>query len=215
MIHALYGILQDKEVGHAYIETHGVEWDVQISSATYASLPAKFEEVKLYTHMYVREDLMELYGFATRAERRMFLELISVSGVGCKQALRMLSGLPLDTLIQALDTGDIKVLSSVKGLGVKTAQKLVLSLRDRLELINPGTQRVITEKKQGVIEILRAPLTALVDMGFDRRKATEILEHLHTETVQTEDAEHAGKLAQAHSPQAYEDWLFAQAIARM
>ncbi len=214
MIHALYGILRDKIEGHAYIETHGIEWDVQISAATLAALGGQGDELHLFTYMHVREDSMELFGFATRRERKLFQELISVSGIGPKQAMRILSGMPIEDLVGALDRGDVKTLASIKGFGQKTAQKVILALRDKLELLGPE-QLKMREQSSLISEDLKAPHAALIAMGYDKKRALEVLEELHAEALVKGEAPDKKTTQDPRVIRAYEDLLFGRAIKHL
>lgn len=133
MIAHINGILTDKGADSAVIEAGGVGFEMGISAQTLGALPKTGENVKLYTYMSVREDAMELFGFATKEEKRMFMRLIGVSGIGPRTALGVLSALSVHDLTIALVTGDVKALSSAPGIGKKTAQRLALELKDKVE----------------------------------------------------------------------------------
>src|SRR5574344_1092665 len=106
MFNSLTGIVSGKFTNTVYIENNGIEWDIYVSSATLDSLPVVGSEAKVYTWMYVREDALKLYGFATVKERNLFLDLLKVDGVGAKGAMKILSNINADLLIAALDDGN-------------------------------------------------------------------------------------------------------------
>ena len=129
MVNSIRGILTFKAPGLAGMETGGVEWALEVSATSLSRLPALGAEVRLYTHLHHVQDSMRLYGFADIDERRLFLALLSVSGVGPALARKILSGTTPERFIAALETEDIESLGAIPGLGKKTAQKIVLQLR--------------------------------------------------------------------------------------
>jgi len=133
MIAHVNGILADKSADSVVIEAGGVGFEMGVSAQTLQQCPKTGEKLKLYTYMSVREDAMELFGFATREEKRMFLRLISVSGIGPRTALGVLSALSVHDLTIALVTGDVKALSAAPGIGKKTAQRMALELKDKVD----------------------------------------------------------------------------------
>lgn len=127
------GVLSDKFPGGVAIDCGGVGYALTVSGATLSASPRTGEPWKLYAYLSVREDALELFGFATREEKRMFEKLIGVGGVGPKLALAALSALSVGALALALASGDAESLARVPGIGKKTAQRLILELRDKVE----------------------------------------------------------------------------------
>ena len=127
------GVVSEKQAGSLVIDCGGVGYLLQVSNTTLSAAPAVGERMKVYALLSVREDAMELFGFATREERAMFERLRAVSGVGPKMAMQVLSTLSLRDLSIALAAGDATALTRVPGIGKKTAQRLVLELRDKVE----------------------------------------------------------------------------------
>ncbi len=127
------GVVADKAPGVLVIDCGGVGYELSVSSSTLQQAPAVGVRMKCYTVLSVREDAMELFGFATREEKNMYLKLRSVSGVGPRTALALLSALNVRDLSIALVTGDVAALSRAPGIGKKTAQRLVLELKDKVE----------------------------------------------------------------------------------
>lgn len=133
MIAFIEGKIAEKNPGELVISAGGVGFSLMCSNATLAAAPEKDKTWRCYTVMNVREDAMELFGFATKQEREMFRRLCSVTGVGAKTALGILSSLPLRDLSIAIVTGDVTALSRAPGIGKKTAQRIVLELKDKVE----------------------------------------------------------------------------------
>lgn len=133
MIAFIEGKVAEKNPGELVISAGGVGFSLMCSSTTLAAAPGKDEVWRCYTVMNVREDAMELFGFATRQERAMFKRLCAVTGVGAKTALGILSAMPLRDLSVAIVTGDVTALSRAPGIGKKTAQRIVLELKDKVE----------------------------------------------------------------------------------
>ena len=133
MIDFIEGTVESKAPGELVISAGGVGFLLACSNATLAEAPAKGEKWRCHTVLNVREDAMELFGFATRQERAMFKRLCQVTGVGAKTALGVLSALPLRDLSVAIVTGDVAALSRAPGVGKKTAQRIVLELKDKVE----------------------------------------------------------------------------------
>lgn len=133
MIDFIEGTVESKAPGELVISAGGVGFLLMCSNTTLAKAPAKGEKWRCHTVLNVREDAMELFGFATRQERAMFKRLCQVTGVGAKTALGVLSALPLRDLSVAIVTGDVAALSRAPGVGKKTAQRIVLELKDKVE----------------------------------------------------------------------------------
>src|SRR2546422_5335659 len=132
MIAVLRGVLTEKHPNQAIVDVAGVGYDVTIPISTYASLPDAGAEVRLRIHTHVREDTLALYGFLSRDEKNLFEKLIGVSGIGPSLAIKVLSGLPALDLITAIRKGEIERLVRIPGVGKKTAERMVLELRDKL-----------------------------------------------------------------------------------
>ena len=179
MIAYLRGVLAEKEVTRVVVECHGVGYEAAIPLSTFDRLPAEGAEVKLYTHHEVREDAQLLFGFATKPERDMFRLVTTVSGVGPKLALAVLSGLTVGDLQLAVSQGDAKRLAAVKGIGKKTAARIVVELKDKInpiEMLANATAE--TSREQGAV--LRDAMLALAALGFSediaRAKVQQVLD---------------------------------------
>ncbi|MBI3210552.1 MAG: Holliday junction branch migration protein RuvA [Candidatus Solibacter usitatus] len=137
MIGLLRGTLLEKHPNEALVDVQGVGYAVVISVSTYSALPAAGEEVRLRIHTHVREDALALFGFLTTVEKTLFEKLIGVSGIGPKLAITVLSGLAAEELAAAIRAGNVAQLTRVPGIGKKTAERMVLELRDKLDFLGP------------------------------------------------------------------------------
>jgi Holliday junction DNA helicase RuvA len=177
MIASLRGTLLERTTGSCVIECAGVGYLVQASLRTARLLPEPGAEVTLLTHQVVREDALMLFGFADAEERKLFELLITVSGVGPKVALAVLSGLEPAVLARAIRDENIAALVAVPGVGRKTAERLVVELRDRLELIvTAGAATVTAAPARGVLpksERYEDAVAALTSLGYSASQAQE------------------------------------------
>ena len=174
------GEIADKQPTYVVLNCGGVGYEIFISNYTYDSLPDEGEIVTLYTYLQVREDAMTLFGFATKQEKEMFLQLITVSGVGAKIAQSILSGITPSQLVLAISTNDTKLLSSVKGLGKKTAERIILELkglmgelRDFQMTVNDLGAPISTSAADEAID-------ALFAMGLPRMEAMNLVKQVAT-----------------------------------
>jgi len=161
MFNSVTGEITFKGEERLCIQTGGVEWELLVSRRALDRLPPEGRVARVYTHLVHREDAMRLYGFADPAERTLFLDLQKVDGVGPRGALKILSGIDRERFAQALDRDDVDALSAVPGIGKKTAQKIILTLKGKL------TSGGDAAGKSAEDDIT----TALVGMGFDRKTA--------------------------------------------
>ncbi|WP_319231593.1 Holliday junction branch migration protein RuvA [Draconibacterium orientale] len=166
MYEFIKGNIAEISATHVVVETSGVGYFVHISLNTYSALNGK-KEVKVYLHQVVREDAHTLYGFATTTERELFRNLISVNGVGASTANMMLSSLNPDELKAAVTTENVAVLKAVKGIGAKTAQRIIIDLKDKLGKI-PDSGQILAVADN---TIRNESLSALVMLGFAKKDA--------------------------------------------
>ena len=166
MIEHLSGELIDKNPTKAIISAGGVGYGVHISLATYEALPAVGQRAAIHVHLSVREDALTLFGFSTTAERDMFLLLTSVSGVGPKIAIGILSSTGIDVLRESISRGNSAALTRLPGIGKKIAERIALELRDKIGAIESGGQF-----GGGGIEVREEALAALVALGYNRQAA--------------------------------------------
>lgn len=179
MIAYLRGVLAEKDVARVVVECGGVGYEAAVPLSTFDRLPAEGAEVKLYTHHEVREDAQLLFAFATKPERDMFRLVTTVSGVGPKLALAVLSGLTVGDLQLAVSQGDAKRLAAVKGIGKKTAARIVVELKDKINPIEAlAGAAAETSREQGAV--LRDAMLALAALGLGedaaRAKVQQVLD---------------------------------------
>jgi len=172
MIVSLRGRLREKGATLAWIEAAGVGYGVHISLSTFEALPRVGEDVELFTTLVVREDSHQLFGFATRDERRLFELLMTVSGVGPKVALAVLSGLRPEALTRSIRENDVGALTTVSGVGRKTAERILVDLRDKLGG-EPVTAASTPSVAGGAFE---DAVGALVSLGFPRPAAVKAVQ---------------------------------------
>jgi Holliday junction DNA helicase RuvA len=173
MIARLKGGLSSKSADRLIVDVQGVGYEVLIPFSTYYELGQEGESVDLLIYTYVREDTLNLYGFKTEKEKQLFLLLIQISGIGPKLGIAILSGLPVDELLAAVSAADIARLSSIPGVGKKTAQRIALELKDKISSlfseIKPETQLGIMSSVQ------RDVISALVNLGYPKNKAETVV----------------------------------------
>ncbi len=155
------------------LQTGGVGYSIHISLNTFSALNGQ-KQVRIYTHLIVREDAHLLYGFAGKAERELFRNLLSVSGVGAATALMMLSSLSTDEIVSAINTENVTLLKSVKGIGIKAAQRIIIDLKDKVARGTPAEQILIPANNT----IRNEALSALVMLGFARKNAEPALDRI-------------------------------------
>tara|TARA_R110000868_G_scaffold53986_2_gene169238 strand:+ start:218 stop:802 length:585 start_codon:yes stop_codon:yes gene_type:complete len=170
MITHLHGVLEEKTPASAVIDCGGIGYMLSISLNTYAQLPDK-GTCRLFTHLAIREDAHVLFGFFNQAERQLFRQLISVSGVGGNTALAVLSGLDPSGVKETIVTGNVSVLKSIKGVGPKTAERIIVDLRDKMGNVEVGELALgLPQNKQR-----EEALTALITLGFAKNSADKAI----------------------------------------
>jgi Holliday junction DNA helicase RuvA len=171
MIGHLNGRLIEKNPTDLVIECGGVGYEVKISLNTFSSI-GDAEAVKIFTKLIVREDAHLLYGFATKEEREMFVHLTSVSGIGPNTAMIMLSSLVPDEIAHAIQSEDVVTIQSIKGIGAKTAQRVILDLKDKMLKMTFSTENIFNQNNTNRFDAL----TALISLGFDKKLAEKALD---------------------------------------
>ena len=172
MIGQLRGALIDKRPNQVVIDVNGVGYQVQIPLSTFAALGALHAETTLLIHTHLREDQIALYGFLTARERQCFELLISASGVGPSLALKILSGMSLEELVPAIRKGDVVQLKRIPGVGQKTAERMVVELRDKLAAIDVSESGKPVTRTQVESDVT----SALVNLGYDARAVEKTIE---------------------------------------
>lgn len=171
MIAHLRGKLIARHPNQIIVETTGVGYDVTISVPTFSELPPLGSEVALHIHTHVREDQLALYGFLHPEEKRLFEKLITVSGIGAKLAITILSGMPADEMTAAIRGNDIARLTKIPGIGRKTAERMVLELRDKLPPVGTDQVQVLPSLSAAQEDVL----SALMNLGYQRTVAEKAL----------------------------------------
>ena len=166
MISRITGILIEKNPPEVVVDVGGVGYEIAVPMSTFYPLPAIGERVSLHTQLIVREDAHLLYGFATHSERAAFRQLLKISGVGPKVALAVLSGLSVNDLASAIATQDAARLTKIPGIGKKTAERLLLELRDKFQ-----TSGAISSTDSAAVSDSDDILNALIALGYNEREA--------------------------------------------
>jgi len=172
MIGRIAGRLLEKRPPQVVVDVRGVGYEVDVPMSTFYSLPATGEEVALFTHLVVREDAHQLYGFATEGERHTFRQLLKISGVGARTALSVLSGLSVSDLRDAVVSQDAGRLTKIPGIGKKTAERLLLELRDKIDGTTAGGGPARGDGQAADVT------NALIALGYNDREAAWAMKQL-------------------------------------
>jgi Holliday junction DNA helicase RuvA len=175
MIGLLNGRLIEKSPTELLIDCSGVGYEVKISLNSFSQL-SDSESIRIYTKLIVREDAHLLFGFCTKEEREMFNHLISVSGIGPNTALIMLSSLKTEEIANAIQTEDVKTIQGIKGIGAKTAQRVIIDLKGKVLKFSATSENMFSQNNTNRFDAL----TALVSLGFDKKSAEKVLDKIDT-----------------------------------
>lgn len=167
----LKGIIDQKTENSVILDNNGIGYEIFASTPTLSALGSVGQTVKVFTYLHVREDAMVLYGFSSLKEKQLFLDLLTVSGIGAKIAMTILSGISASDLLGAIATGDTKLLSTVKGIGKKTAERIVLELKGTLENM-PLTEWL---QETGKLTPAMEAVEALTQMGILKTTAIQMV----------------------------------------
>lgn len=175
MIGFIKGVLRTKDYDYITVETSGIGFEIMVTKSCMSNLPETGEEVKIHTYMHVREDEMSLYGFASPEEKRLFLQLITVSGVGSKTAIQILSAERMSAIINSIINEDTSVIANCKGIGKKTAERIIVELKDKIKpfdyiLPNDNLMNSMVENSKA----LEDAVVVLTSLGLSKNKATEL-----------------------------------------
>jgi len=183
MIGRLRGILLEKQPPELLIETSGVAYEVQASMQTFYQLPLINQEIILYTHLIIREDAHQLYGFYNKQERVLFRALLKVNGVGPKLALTILSSSSPEEFVRCVNQRDTASLVRLPGVGKKTAERLIIEMRDRVindDFIVPSSSNLINSAYQDA-------MSALIALGYKPPEASRVLQNIASENQSSEE----------------------------
>lgn len=171
MIASLKGVVLSKKPDRIIVEVSGVGYSVAVPLRSLGDIPGEGNAVFMHTYTHVREDALQLFGFTSEDERRVFATLLGVTGVGPKLALAILSGMPVERFVEAIYSEDVVLLSSIPGLGKKTAARLVLELKGKLQSIKGGT-----DSFSQLTGIAGDSISALVNLGYKRHLSEKAVE---------------------------------------
>jgi Holliday junction DNA helicase RuvA len=186
MIGRLRGIIIEKQAPDLVLDVGGIGYEVAAPMSTFCNLPALDQEVMLYTHLVVREDAQLLYGFATIRERLLFRSLLKVNGVGAKLALTILSGSDVDDFARSVQEGDAASLTRLPGVGKKTAERLIIEMRDRLKEVSGAMGLKINTSEASILAGAKdEAIEALVTLGYKPVEADKMIRLVGGENLST------------------------------
>jgi holliday junction DNA helicase RuvA len=214
MFNSLTGIITGKYPQKLFLTTHGIEWDLTVPETTNDALPPVGKEAQVYTWLQHTDTAMLLFGFAASADRDLFFDLLKVDGVGPKSAVKIMSSIVRSQLIAALDSGDLAALERIPGLGKKTAAKMLLQLKGKLTLddaLPAGAGRQVRQSPYADV------ITALSNMGYDRRDVEDVIIRLTDELTAAPADPVSGDSTPfaAKTRDAQEEILFRRAIVEL
>ena len=183
MIGRLQGKVIEKQAPDLLIDVQGVGYEVLVSLNTFFSVPAAGEAVTLHTHFVVREDVQQLYGFGTQSERQLFRHLIKVNGVGPKMALAILSGMSANDFAICVHNNDIATLVKLPGVGKKTAERLLIEMRDKIGDVDATAGGSAAGSNAGTADISQEAESALIALGYKPTDAAKIISRVANESV--------------------------------
>ncbi|MFO0774875.1 MAG: Holliday junction branch migration protein RuvA [Nitrospiraceae bacterium] len=187
MIASLTGRLTSKTPTHALVDVQGVGYELFIPTSTYYALPALDEPVHVCVHTHLRDDALQLYGFATPGEKQAFLLLTTVTGIGPKMALGVLSALPLADLRAAIRAEDVEKLATVPGVGKKSASRMVLELKDKIDRLEMDPATLAVQPARPTSATYDDALSALLNLGYRPADAKAVLGRVPTDRAALKD----------------------------
>jgi len=190
MIGFLRGVLLHKQPPHIVVDVHGVGYELEAPMATFYELPEELSETALFTHLVVREDAQLLYGFSDRSQRELFRSLLKVNGIGPRVGLAILSTLSTSQFVQCVKQQDALTLTSVPGIGKKTAERMLIDMRDRIDGLD--IEEVENEETDGaMIEHYQDPVAdaigALVALGYKQAEANRVVKAVEEQSAGRDD----------------------------
>jgi Holliday junction DNA helicase RuvA len=180
MIARLNGLLIEKSPPYIVVDCAGVGYEVEVPMSTFYNLPDLGQKMQLLTYMVVREDAQLLYGFGSEQEKNTFKQLLKVNGIGAKSALSILSGVTVEDLVQAVSRQEVAMLTRIPGIGKKTAERLLLELKDKFSVTGSTTAQ--PQAKSPIHDVLNA----LIALGYNEREASAAVKLLDQEVSVTE-----------------------------
>lgn len=187
MIGSLRGILVAKAPPQLVLEVGGIGYEIEAPMSTFYTLPPVGRELRLLTHLVVREDAHILYGFATETERQLFRDLLRVTGIGPKLALTILSGSSVESFTQCVLAQDAAALTKIPGVGRKTAERLLVEMRDRVQAAAQANGSALPGDRAPILGAEAEALSALVALGYKPAEASRLLQGVRAHGASTED----------------------------
>ena len=184
MIGSLIGLIKEKTPSSILLEVNGIGYEIAVPLSTSFHLPNVGESAYLLTHLVVREDQHSLYGFATDEERKLFRALIKISGVGAKLAITILSGTNVNGFIQSVVNEDIDALVHLPGIGKKTAERLIVEMKDKVSEISSDENSLSESNENSAVA---EAINALVNLGYKTKDAKTILDKIESEGLTVEE----------------------------
>ena len=185
MIARISGILIQKSVTHCVVDVHGTGYRIIVPLSTFYELPKEDQPVVLHVHTHVREDAISLYGFHTREEREVFQMMISVSGIGPKLAVNILSGIAAGELVRAVTEEDLKRLTGIPGVGKKTAERMILELKEKAAKLGRDDVTVCTVAVKTGDQVKEDALSALVNLGYKGSAVKDVVDRIMRKAPET------------------------------
>ena len=182
MIARINGLLIYKSIGHVIVDTHGIGYSVFVPLATFYELPETGQMVTMHIHTHVKDDAINLFGFYSSEEKDVFKLMISVSGIGPKLAINILSGINVRDLISAISKGDLNRLIRIPGVGKKMAERIILELKDKMSKLD---SHVTTDEDISIIstdDMIKDALSALINLGYKSQSAESALQKIINES---------------------------------
>ena len=197
MIGRIRGKLLEKQLTDIQVDVNGIAYEISVPMSTFYKLPEQGNELVLHTHFVVREDVQALYGFIDVSEKLLFRALIKVSGVGPKLALTILSGMAVDEFVRTIGGNDVSALVRMPGVGKKTAERLIIEMRDRLSEWDQGpTGPVLTGASSDTsVKFRKEAESALVTLGYKASEANRVINQIITDNPDVGDSETMIRLA--------------------
>ncbi|MBK6658314.1 MAG: Holliday junction branch migration protein RuvA [Proteobacteria bacterium] len=187
MIGRITGVLIEMRPPQLIVDCNGVGYEIEAPMTTIWALPDINQKVSLYTHLTVREDAHLLYGFVTESERALFRSLLKVNGVGTKMALVILSGMDADAFAECVHAGDTARLTALPGIGKKTAERLIIEMRDRVEPVVVGVSAPLKAGNPRTVDAAADAVAGLIALGYKPHEASRFVHGLDTEGMKSEE----------------------------
>lgn len=187
MIGRITGVLIEMRPPTLIVDCNGVGYEIEAPMTTIWALPDINQKVSLYTHLTVREDAHLLYGFVTESERALFRSLLRVNGVGTKMALVILSGMDADAFAECVHAGDTARLTALPGIGKKTAERLIIEMRDRVEPVVVGVSAPLKASNPRMVDAAADAIAGLIALGYKPHEASRFVHGLDTDGMKSEE----------------------------